>query len=335
LIECRLERVHLKEVSQSRDDDGSFFHSVQERKELAVIVKDLGNRIKVMQKDKKNMEAVVQLKTQLYKAAKAELDGYRKKRGKKGLVRIRIEKALTAYGISRPPFHGGDLTGVKIQLLLQSIDEIFAEMKLIVMDVEDRSADDDEVNKMFEMYAHLGFILDGIYSLARTKCGQLDDDKVALIKRMISAALHLWRCLRLSMRGPKVHGLEDHLVDQMVRYNGIGDFCEDFVEQAHQIGVRDELRTRNLTRSKAFRSHSKWEWMSNQVSVQQAKGEMKKITTRKRKRSSQVEEHRKERKLSRDEKRLGSLLAVENGNYDIIVDFRKKNIIINNDNNNT
>jgi hypothetical protein len=112
--------------------------------------------------------------------------------------------------------------------------------------------------------------------------------------------------LRLLMRGPKVHGLEDHLVDQMVRYNGIGDFCEDFVEQAHQIGVRDELRTSNLTRSKAFRSHLKWEWMSNQVSVQQAKGEMKKITTRKRKRSSQVEEHRKERKLSRDEKRLGS-----------------------------
>ena len=33
---------------------------------------------------------------------------------------------------------------------------------------------------------------------------------------------------------PKIHGIEDHLLDQIIKYNGIGCFIEDFIEQAHQ-----------------------------------------------------------------------------------------------------
>jgi hypothetical protein len=37
---------------------------------------------------------------------------------------------------------------------------------------------------------------------------------------------------------PKIHGLEDHLIPMMERWNGIGDFLEDFIEQAHQFGMK-------------------------------------------------------------------------------------------------
>lgn len=176
---------------------------------------------------------------------------------------------------------------------------------------------------MIEMYTHLGFILDGIFSLGRTKRGQLTDDKIDLTKRMIKAALKLWRCLQLSMQGTKIHGLEDHLLEQMIMYNGIGDFTEDFVEQSHQYGVKDEVRTRSLSRKKAFASHSRWEFTSTQVGVQRAKEEVMKLSSRKRKRGT--DDKILSSKLSRDEKRMASLLAVENENsYTGVEDYRKK-----------
>ena len=60
-------------------------------------------------------------------------------------------------------------------------------------------------------------------------------------------------------------------MEQMIACNGIGDYCEDFVEQSHQDGVKEELRTHGLKRTKAFLSHSKWEWSRNQISVIKAK----------------------------------------------------------------
>ena len=126
------------------------------------------------------------------------------------------------------------------------------------------------------MYTHdLGFILDGIFSMGRTKCGELTDYIVYLTRRMIKATLQLWRCLRMSMKGPKIHGVEDHLLEQMIRFNGIVDLTVDFVEQAHQYGVKEESRTRILNRRKAFNSHSRWEFTSNQPGVQRAKKVMK------------------------------------------------------------
>ena len=38
--------------------------------------------------------------------------------------------------------------------------------------------------------------------------------------------------------------MEDHLLDHIKRWNGIGDFAEVFVEQGHQLGVRNEYRTK-------------------------------------------------------------------------------------------
>ena len=209
----------------------------------------------------------MKLKKQVYMAAKTDLDKYRANRGKKGEVRINLENKLHEYGIRRPTYHGGDLTGVKIKQLLQSIDIIFEDFRQIIIVEEDRLADDDEVHKMTSMYSTLGFLFDGIFSLGRTKCGELSADVISLTRRMVNAFLRMWRYLRLSMKGPKIHGMEDHLLDQMIEYEGIGKFCEDFVEQAHQYGVKEEIRTRGLDRNKAFMSHSKWEWNGNRIGV--------------------------------------------------------------------
>ena len=66
----------------------------------------------------------------------------------------------------------------------------------------------------------------------------------------------------------KIHGIEDHLVDQMRQFNGIVCFLEDFVEQAHQFGMKDEKRTANMPdRSRKYNSHSLLEVASQNTDI--------------------------------------------------------------------
>jgi hypothetical protein len=52
-------------------------------------------------------------------------------------------------------------------------------------------------------------------------------------RRCLGVTMLKWRDLRPSTRMPKIHGLEDYLITMMEQWNGIGDFLEDFIEQAH------------------------------------------------------------------------------------------------------
>ena len=78
---------------------------------------------------------------------------------------------MNNFGIRRPTYHGGDLSaGVKIKVLLQSIDVIFEDFKtIIIIAGEGRLADDEEVHKMTSMYSTLGFLVDGIFFLRANK----------------------------------------------------------------------------------------------------------------------------------------------------------------------
>jgi hypothetical protein len=90
-----------------------------------------------------------------------------------------------------------------------------------------------------------------------------------------------WRDLQLSMKMPKIHGLEDHLAAMMKQWNGISNFLEDSIEQAHQFGMKEEKCTANTRdQVRATNSHSKWEWadkMSSEVRI--AKEAMTKKTS--------------------------------------------------------
>ena len=332
LVDLRESRAHLKDIRGMKDEDGKFVSTVEERREVDEMIRALTDNIKVIVNRKKMIEAELTLKKRLCAELKKELNGYVTKRGKKGSVRIQLEKTLVKYGVSRPAYHGGDLTGVKVKVLLQSIDIIFQDFTIILKEAtregEDHVtiADSNEIENTINMYRDLGFLLDGVYSLARTELGKVTDEIINDTKRIVKAILTMWRHLGLSMRGPKIHGLEDHLVEQMVHYKGIGDYCEDFVEQSHQDGMKEELRTSGLKRTRAFMSHSKWEWSRNQIGVIKAKHHIKTTTSRKRKRG--VEERKKEKKLSRDQKRRMSLERVESGVYSDIPNYRMMVVVI-------
>jgi hypothetical protein len=145
--------------------------------------------------------------------------------------------------------------------------------------------------------------------MARTPNGQVLDET----KRCLRVTMLKWRDLWLSMKMPKIHGLEDHLAAMMEQWNGIGDFLEDFIEQVHQFGMKEEKRTANMRdRVRAANSHSKWEWadkMSSDVRI--AKEEMTKKTSRKRKAGSE-QPLRERRDLEKRQKRMETRRACLN-----------------------
>jgi hypothetical protein len=60
-------------------------------------------------------------------------------------VRRTLQLKLRELGIDHPSYHGGEFAGVKVKVLLQKIDIIFDEFHTIILDCEDRKANDVEV----------------------------------------------------------------------------------------------------------------------------------------------------------------------------------------------
>ena len=73
--------------------------------------------------------------------------------------------------------------------------------------------------------------------------------------------------LRISMQMIKIHGVDNHLFDQIKNFNGIGCFVEDFIEQVHQFKNVDESKTGKLRdREKAYNLISDLSWSGTRSS---------------------------------------------------------------------
>jgi hypothetical protein len=207
-------------------------------------------------------------------------------------IKNNLEKILAILGIDRAAHHGGDLNGKNVQQMFQESDSIFLQFQelLLGVDEEDGRCKNEEIIDVIRWYSELCTLFDHLFSMARTPAGVLTEAILDEKSRCLRVTMMKWRDLRLSTKMPKIHGLEDHLIPMMERWNGIGDFLEDFIEQAHQFGMKkfgmkEEKRTANMRDwVRAANSHSKWEWadkMSSDVRI--AKEEVKEKISRKRK----------------------------------------------------
>ena len=83
---------------------------------------------------------------------------------------------------------------------------------------------------------------------------------------------------------PKCHASEDHACDQLELLKGLADFCEDWVEQLHQLGLKNNRRTKTIrNRDRKYKLYTQWEQLSGNREVQG----IKKQVNRKRKRNLQ------------------------------------------------
>ena len=173
------------------------------------------------------------------------------KRGKKGDARHKMEKVLRKNVMHRLNYHCGDFSIVKTTVLLQKVDDLFRDrFKEIADETDSKVAKDDEVVTIVNAHRNLGMSMDRVSSLARMPHSKLTQEKTNFVRRVIEALALMQRCLRISIKGLNTHWIEDHLVSQMILYEGIIDFLEYFVEQSNQAGVKEENRIRGLSVSR-------------------------------------------------------------------------------------
>lgn len=106
--------------------------------------------------------------------------------------------------------------------------------------------------------------------------------------------------------------LEDHFLPQLSRFKGLGDYSEDFVEQAHQIGIREESRTSAIRdRDRVAQLHCKFEHRRSLPAVQDKQLMVQSNASRKRKAGTiELQTAKKNGKLEREEKRTRAITTM-------------------------
>ena len=104
---------------------------------------------------------------------------YRNKNGKNydRLILLK-EKILISYGIDKVRYHDGILEGTSIQKLLQNANGIFTDFKEEITKIITKKSILKIVDKEVSRYIEICSLYDSLFSLSRTPCGKMNDEKL-------------------------------------------------------------------------------------------------------------------------------------------------------------
>jgi hypothetical protein len=270
------EQIQVEGELEDEENDQAILDSASLKEEILAFKKELTT----MKKTKADL-------SKENTAAKVEVVEVEKETGKYSKpIRKGIEDILKReWNIKRPTWHGGDILGNECRKLMAWSRLIFAQMKAFLLEKLEEDGGSErakrEVTKRCDIVAKALLLFDGFLSILRTDHQNLTPQLIAKARQFAMKALAVWRILELSVT-PKCHGAEDHACDQLELLQGLADFCEDWVEQLHQLGLKNNRRTKTIrNRDRKYKLYTKWEQLSGNRNVQRIKREVKE--TRKRK----------------------------------------------------
>jgi hypothetical protein len=138
---------------------------------------------------------------------------------------------------------------------------IFANIQALLLGIDpsERKASDIEIRQQLSRTTKALQQFDGLFAILQIPNGKVTEGDVEAACVHARKGLHWWRLLDISVT-VKAHLLESHSIDQMEFWKGVGNFMEDFIEQAHQWGDHDKRRSSGMRdRGKVAIAHSKWE----------------------------------------------------------------------------
>ena len=184
--------------------------------------------------------------------------------------------------ISAEFFHGWELHRVDCRELICVAKSIFPEIEqaLLRVDHPDR-CDEETIKKTCALHCRLFVTLDTISSKLRKKYGEVNPEDYEVLEASLKNLQKLWENACMSFT-PKIHGVLAHAIEQVRRFQGIGDILEDDLEHLHQTAARIYScigRIKDKTQL-AF-SHSKMEAKRNSIEIQEKIGEVQQARKRK------------------------------------------------------
>ncbi|KAL7548721.1 hypothetical protein ACHAWF_011993 [Thalassiosira exigua] len=169
-----------------------------------------------------------------------------------------IDDILKRYGIHRSAYHGGQINGIGIKLLMDNAAGIMAEIKTLFISklTVDSRAGADKIEKFCSDMTRYFTLWDDAFSMMHT-VDPVEEDFVKT-QATIDLAMECMRNLGMSIT-PKAHGAEAHVVNQMrTTPGGISMMIEHWVERYHQVGFKYDDQWRLLKseeRKATLRSH--------------------------------------------------------------------------------
>jgi hypothetical protein len=239
-------------------------------KSLKTEIISFKKELSVLKKAQEDLSALNTVAKEELKASEKQFGKYRKP------VRRELERILAReFDIKRPNYHGGDICGNEARRLMTTAMEVmqrfnqYLQGELVENGGTDRAK--KETKKQCEVVGNALVNFDGLLSLLRTPHQDLTPAMFAQARQYSKKGLELWRILNIKVT-PKAHGVEDHACDQLEYLLGLADFCEDWVERLHQLGLKNNRRTRTISnRDRKYRLYTKWEQISGNREVQSIK----------------------------------------------------------------
>ncbi len=241
---------------------------------------------------KKELSVLKKQKTELSQqntAAKVEVTRVERETGRYSKpIRQGLERILARdWNIKRPSWHGGDILGNECRKLMAWSRPIFEQIKAFLLDQLEEDGGSEraktEVRKRCDIVAKALLLFDGFLSLVRTEHKDLTPQHITKAREYATKSVSVWRVMKLSVT-PKCHASKDHACDQLELLKGLADFCEDWVEQLHQLGLKNNRRTKTIrNRDRKYKLYTQWEQLSGNREVQG----IKKQVNKKRKRNLQ------------------------------------------------
>jgi hypothetical protein len=109
-------------------------------------------------------------------------------------------------------------------------------------------------------------LFDGFPSLLRTDHKDLNPQQIVKAQEYATKAVTAWQILQLYVM-PKAS--EDHACDQLGSLKGLAGFREDWLEQLHQLGLKNNRRTKTMrNRDRKYQPYTQWEQSSGNQNVQ-------------------------------------------------------------------
>mgnify|MGYP000306260662 CR=1 FL=1 len=123
--------------------------------------------------------------------------------------------------------------------------EIIGEIKPILVSKKENCCEESAINSKMETVEDALGLLDAAFAYLSI-LHPTDDEKLKAREAVEALSKH-WRSIGLSVT-LKAHVLECHICDFHEKW-GVGDKEESFIEQGHQVGIKDNRRYKTLYQS--------------------------------------------------------------------------------------